>query len=73
MMAEMMKRHSQKQGKCDPKDCPGCPLFSVTTFKGMIVFSATRPVISIEYSVMLNNKLSDYHSEHWKPPDTLLV
>ena len=70
MVARMMK-HDQKRGDYDRKDCPDCPLFAVTTFKEIFVLVICKPFLESEYSVMLNNNLSDYHSAQWKPPNTL--
>jgi hypothetical protein len=73
MMAEMMKKHDQKKGKCNPGKCNLCPLFAVATFRGIIRFSILRPTRQTEYSVMLNPNLSDYHSQQWKPPNKSFI
>ena len=74
MMAEMVKKHSpQQKGKDNPTKCSVCPLFTAVTFKGAISYSFQKITQQTEYSVMLNNNLSDYYSQQWKPPNKYFI
>ncbi len=73
MIAEMMKHHQEKKSKCTSSSCPDCPLFVVTIYKASFGFMIPGFFDKTEYAVMLNNDLSDYHSQQWKPPDTFFV
>jgi hypothetical protein len=73
MMTDMVKHHQQRKGKCNSRSCTDCPLLVVTTHKAVLSLVISRTFTKTEYAVMLNNDLSDYHSQQWKPPNTFSV
>lgn len=68
----MAMKNKCKKGNCGKSECCiDCPLCYVVTFKPAINFEIVKPVNKPEYSVMLIDNLSDYSSQHWKPPNSL--
>lgn len=60
-----------RKSKDCTKDCFNCPFAYLSTLANPISIITISSLIKNNYSLMNVDAVHEYHSEHWKPPDTL--
>lgn len=62
-----------KQENSDKSKCADCPFFAVLMFPDVSHFESTIPAIESKCASLINNNLSDYAQESWKPPNAFFL